>query len=364
MKKVFWILVALVIIFINNTKEVKAEHAEIESLLHSMFKERSNAMITKEYEAIKHHYLSNHKSSRSALEHERDRSTYIHTWGSKRNLSFIDAESKIQIVHIKRIGTKAKVFLKQSQLITYQHHGIPFNPQKFGIGTRHLLTLEQKDRKWHIVKEWYLDPLEENPNLIPVSKKGVTKEELVVYKQRKKRTRYNREKAVSYAEKYAGAASMSGNKHRYNPKYVDYTYEGGDCTNFTSQVLGDRLEGGGLPMHGSWFYKKGGSVAWIRTDSLYQFLIHSGYGKLITRGTYEEVAKPNKKFPQGALSHLQPGDLIAYELEGNIDHFSIVTARDDQGYVLVNSHTADRYHVPWDLGWDKKTKFYLIHIRD
>ncbi|QDX93473.1 hypothetical protein EEL32_07280 [Brevibacillus laterosporus] len=364
MKKIFWILVTFVIVSIGNTKEVKAEHKDIERLLQIMYKERSKAMITMDYGQITPYYLSTQKRSQFALEHEKQRSAYIHAWGSKRNLSFIDAECKIKIGHIKRVGNKAKIFLIQSQTISYQHQGSSFNPQKFGIGTRHFLTLEQKDNKWYLVKEWYLDPLEENINLIPVSKESVTKQDLPAYNHDKKRRKYNRKRAVSYAEKYAGSASMAGNQNRYNPKYADYTYEGGDCTNFTSQVLGDPTEGGGLPMRGKWFYQKEGSVAWIRTDALYQFLIYSGYGRLITRGTYEEVAKPNKKFPQAALSQLKPGDLIAYELEGNIDHFSIVTSRDEQGYILVNSHSADRYHVPWDLGWDNKTKFYLIHIND
>ncbi|MDT2264397.1 hypothetical protein P7H17_02880 [Paenibacillus larvae] len=37
---------------------------------------------------------------------------------------------------------------------------------------------------------------------------------------------------------------------------------------------------------------------------------------------------------------------------------------DAKGYPLVNSHTADRYRVPFDLGWDKSTKYLLIHIND
>ncbi|MCK9911927.1 amidase domain-containing protein, partial [Microbacteriaceae bacterium K1510] len=83
------------------------------------------------------------------------------------------------------------------------------------------------------------------------------------------------------------------------------------------------------------------------------FLVRSGYGKVLMRGTFEQVTKPTKQHPKGAIAELQPGDLIAYEWHGGIDHFSVVSARDDNGYLLVNSHTADRYHVPWDMGWDK-----------
>ena len=50
-------------------------------------------------------------------------------------------------------------------------------------------------------------------------------------------------------------------------------------------------------------------------------------------------------------------------MQGDVDHFSVVVGYDNQGYPLVNSHTADRYRVPFDLGWDKHTKYLLIHIQ-
>lgn len=231
-----------------------------------------------------------------------------------------------------------------------------------------------KDGKWHVDREWYLDPLDRDLHLIPAHlfpymKTNIvnnTPAFLVQSNKWKVRRSYNREQAVAYADKYAGAAFFAGNNHRYNPKYIDYTYIGGDCTNFTSQVLGDPDEGGGLPMVGAWNYryKQGGTVVWVRTDAFKNFLLKSGYGKMIAKGTYDLVAKPTKKFPQKTIAELKPGDLIAYEEHGKLDYFAVVTARDERGYPLVNSHTADRYHVPWDLGWDKNAKFLLIRIID
>ena len=72
--------------------------------------------------------------------------------------------------------------------------------------------------------------------------------------------------------------------------------------------------------------------------------------------------KSTDKHPNGSIYELQPGDLIGYEENGDIVHFSIIIGFDNQGYPLVNSHTADRYHVPWDLGWNENTKFWLFHI--
>lgn len=39
--------------------------------------------------------------------------------------------------------------------------------------------------------------------------------------------------------------------------------------------------------------------------------------------------------------------------------------QDSHGYLLVNSHTTDRYHIPWNLGWgDNQIRFFLIHINE
>ncbi len=171
---------------------------------------------------------------------------------------------------------------------------------------------------------------------------------------------------MAYANKYAGAAWGAGNNGRYNAKYRDYTYQGGDCTNFTSQALGDREEGGGLLMTGGWRYvKKFRRQCCLGANRRVKiFLLYSGYGRLIKSGTFTEVVQPSKKHPRGAAAELKPGDVIAYVMNNDVDHFSIVVGHDDNGYPLVNSHTADRYRMPFDLGWDKSTSYMLIHIND
>lgn len=183
------------------------------------------------------------------------------------------------------------------------------------------------------------------------------------------KTGYNRQKAVEYADKYCGAAWGNSNDFKYNSKYMDYNGAGGDCTNFASQVLGDK-EAGGLRQDGTWFcsipkYGRGsGSKAWVNADALKNYLIYNGKAKIIKVGTYKELTAPTKDSSVIPISKLCLGDIICYEKgKGNIEHFAVVTAFDSNGYPLVNSHTTDRYHVPWDLGWgDKKIRFFLLHI--
>jgi hypothetical protein len=313
------------------------------------------------------------------MQYEITRARYLGTWAEKRGVNFTEAVGNTRIVRTKVQGNIANVSLLYSLKLTYEYPVMQLKPQSFGVGTpqsfgvgtRHGITLKRVNNKWHILKEWNSDPLEGDPRLVAEGiieslNRSHPSESTLQKKQVGSRKRYDREKAVAYADKYAGIAWGAGNNHRYNRKYNDYHYLGGDCTNFASQVLGDKEEGGGLPMQGGWRYinRQGGSTAWVQTDALKNFLLWSGYGKIIARGSLPDLIKPTSRYPQGALAELEPGDLIGYEAHGDVDHFSVVVAQDSNGYPLVNSHTGDRYHVPWDLGWDKTNKFVLIHIRD
>ncbi|RKP58329.1 hypothetical protein D7Z26_00805 [Cohnella endophytica] len=316
------------------------------------------------------YYLSAEKSSMNALKQEIIRKEYIHAWADQRKLLFMRAESHIRVPRIRFEGEHVKVSVMLSQKLEYAYEPFAFQ-QSFGVGTRHALTLTKKNGHWHVLREWYSDPLNENPNLISKSDESFPNPQILNYARtsnpNKGKGNYRRDLALAYANKYAGTAWGAGNKNRYNRKYRDYTSLGGDCTNFASQVIGDPIEGGGLPMTSNWRYwfNSGGSHPWVQTDRFRKFLQTSGYARFIASGTFDEIIRPSEKYPYGAIGELKPGDLIAYVLHGeDVDHFGILVGYDDYGYPLVNSHTADRHRVPFDLGWDQHTKYQLIHIRD
>ncbi|TXK84266.1 amidase domain-containing protein [Paenibacillus sp. N3.4] len=363
------ILVALLCPIHVFAEDTTDETENIQAFLIKLFNERSRFLIDQRPETIHHFYEKTDRLSQYAYEQELLRSNYINSWAEKRGVAFSAAKSNIRVNRIKRQGNIARVSLNQSLQLSYVFISDKYNPQSFGIGTRHGLTLKKMNGEWVVLREWYTDPLSENPKLIPEFT-GFPNPAFLKYQTttlqtgEKAKRRYNREQAVQYANKYAGAAWGAGNDHRYNKKYLDYTYQGGDCTSFASQVLGDKDEGGGLKMKSGWHYRSEGSQAWVRTDTFKNFLLHSGYGSLVAKGYFTDVVKPTEKYPGGALAALQPGDLIAYEMDGDIDHFSIFVGFDYYGYPLVNSHTADRYRVPFDLGWDQNTKYLLIHIND
>lgn len=102
------------------------------------------------------------------------------------------------------------------------------------------------------------------------------------------------------------------------------------------------------------FNGRDSSTAWAQAPALFNYLIYNGKGRLIAQGTYTNMVKPSDTHPSGAIRELQKGDLICYEEKGEIVHFGVVTGFDSYGIPVVNTHTSDRYHVPFDLGWDKK----------
>lgn len=369
------LLVVLCIIFLFTApqqlraREKKIYDPEITPFLHQLFNDRNRILITNQPQIIKKYYLPTEKASLFALQHEVIRSQYMAEWARKRGIKIINALGFNHIKRIEKLGDTAKVYLHHTAKISYIYPGEPEKAASFGIGTRHHIKLKKVNGQWFVARESYIDPLEEDYSLIP-STVDPLPESLPPYqpdndwKAFSGKRRYKREKAVLYAIKYAGAAWGAGNNHRYNPKYPDFTYMGGDCTNFASQVLGDPKEGGGLPMTREWFYLGTVSNAWVHTNAFKEHLLKRGYGQLIAEGSFAEVLQPTGTNPGGALARLQPGDLIGYKINNDIRHFAIVVGRDHRGYVLVNSHTGDRNHVPWDLGWNSKTKYVLIHIND
>lgn len=343
-----------------------AQQDNVTPFLQDLFEDRTRLLMDQDKRHIEKHYLPKDKHSNYAYLHEINRAEYIQEWAKQRKIKFLNAESSIRIARAQVLGDTAKVSLVQSLKLSYEYIDSYPGQHDFGIGTRHGITLRKKDNRWYVEREWYSDPFEENPKKVEKTdlfftphKDPVTPERVV--------HQYNRARAVDYANKYAGTTWGAGNRQRYNQKYLDYNSKGGDCTNFASQVIGDAKEGGGLPMKSGWHYLYccGGSQAWVQTDAFKHFLIRSGYGKIIGQGSFSDIIQSvNKRQQHLDQPQLQPGDLIAYVLKGDVDHFSVVVGFDQSGYPLVNSHTADRYRVPFDLGWDKTTKYLLIHIQD
>jgi len=399
-KIVIYTLISLLLIIISTTLHMKGtvfafqspilslptssyNENELKTEVENMYNKRSSAFITGDLVSLKDLFDTSQKYGQWALEHEVKRIKYLQDWSKQRGMKFTNVESTVRVKKIYPGGKVIKIALEESYKFDYIYpqDATPAT-NSFGVGIRHTLSLIKKNDKWAVYNDWYTDCFEDalqaysgeiQNNLTPNSQNTYNLYSkhipiTIANSQNYKRFYYNREKAAAYADKFCGAAWGSGNNFKYNKKYKDFNGIGGDCTNFASQVLGDK-EAGDLPVDYTWrceyspYGNSQGTTAWVNADGLKNYLTYSGRGTVIKRGTFKDLTTPEPDYPGGIVQKLQLADLVCYEKKGNIDHFSIITGQDSHGYPLVNSHTTDRYHVPLDLGWgDNKIRFFLIHI--
>jgi hypothetical protein len=358
------------------------------SALRELFDARAAALVRGDLAVIEPYYdVAGPTDARRYLEHEARKLRYVQAWAAKRGVLITAARAHLQVKSIALGRQTASAAVWQSLAVRYRPSSRPSAADHvFSIRTRHEITLVRRGEKWLVRSDEYTDPLGEDTlspevapatsvepadpvdfvHSIPTSIGGghIGSSAQSAASPGTKRGLYDREKAVAYADRYCGVMISPRMEFGYNPRYRDHTETGGDCTNFVSQVLGDS-EAGGIPHDSTWHYDYAsgrGSEAWVQTDALAAHLTESGTARLLARGSFREVQEPSPRFPKGALGELEPGDVIGYEEEGEIQHFAVVTAKDPSGYLLVNTHTADRYRVPWDLGWDKDTVFWIFKI--
>ncbi|HWI53051.1 MAG TPA: amidase domain-containing protein [Symbiobacteriaceae bacterium] len=296
-------------------------------------------------------YAMNSVRAKWAVQHEQGKIRYVRTWAEHRRVRFVEATPSLYIKYLSGDETRARFYVGQTLALGYVYPGEP-EINRFGVGSRHILELRQQDGRWQVGSEWYSDPLgdeSEAPAALPALAPGDSDPVQRAALLGARRKGYDRQGAIAYADKYCGLAWGCGNDHRYNVKYRNYTGDGGDCTNFLSQILRD---GGGLRI----------PPGIIRVSNMAGYLQGSGRGWLAARGSLPQVWKQAARDPRGFTALVGPADLVAYQFKGKMEHFAIITGFDSHGYPMVNSHTADRYHVPFDLGWDRRAIFWFFRV--
>ncbi|GAA0786051.1 amidase domain-containing protein [Hathewaya limosa] len=369
----------------NNENIPPNSKSEFYLYVKNLFDTKNKVFFTGDFSYFKTFYDSSQKYGLYSLEHEVKRFSYLRDWASERGIKFTEITSIPIIKKVEFSGGYTKIRVDEEYKIKYIYKD-DHSPQEnvFGISLLHHMKLKKQNDSWKIYTDYYLDCFEDalkayNVNLketkLPQPKTQkydftkFVKSELELPSEYNKGD-YKRSQAIKYADRYCGVTwATSGANPKYNKKYKNYTGIGGNCTNYVSQCLGDK-EGGDLRHGGGWYaiYKKYNfadcSAAWVNADAFKNHLIYSGKGRLLKRGSFETLVTPSDNNPNGFIGKVQPGDIIAYEKKHKTDHNAIVTALDSHGYPMINSHTVERYHVPFDLGWgDNGIYFHLIHMR-
>ncbi|SCZ02113.1 amidase domain-containing protein [Alkaliphilus peptidifermentans] len=326
---------------------------KISSKLEEVFELRNSHIMEGNAEFLKGIFDTEVKSGVWAYEHELKKMKYLHNWSDKQGIEFTRIDSDIVLRNVKNKGDGYALNVMVSTEYKYFYIDSPQKVNSFRIGSYHSLDLMPHEEKWFITREWYTDPFADSLHLDELKSKELQNIILTGEAKDLSNISEKRLKAIEYADEYCGAASLPEYGFKYNSKYRDYNYLGGDCANFVSQVL---YEGGGFKKNRTWNYERGaGSKTWINASAFNSYMLDSGRASSIAHGTYDKVLESSYK--------LLPGDYIAYEVKGKVTHVSLVSGIDSKGYILVNSHNSDRYRVPWDLGWsDKGVKFWLVRV--
>ncbi len=285
------------------------------------------------------------------------RSDYLTRWARMRHITWTGITVTVRAPLIKVVSAHyVRFYALEREDYHYHYNDLPNVPLRFGIASRHYLAITKREGRWYFAADDWTNPVQ------PDDMAGQTVPERIGgTPPQPGPLSTGRRAALEYANKYCGDAPGCGNDMRYNPRYQDYNLNGGDCTNWISQVL----HAGGFPMTPTWRYDwdtQEGTAAWSNAGNLAAFLQSSGHATEFARGTYQAMTEPTAEWPDGAIETLIPGDLISYKQKGRIVHTAVVVGYDPKGVVLTNTHTNDRYQVPWDFGWGDKTIFFLWHV--
>jgi len=355
-KKIILILLFLLIVMSFSSKTLATtttSNEEISSSIKQIFENRNKAILIHDLELLQSIYDTDTKYGTWAYDYEIRKMKYLHNWAEKQGVKFIDIKPNVVIKRIKGSNNIFSINLLCSTEYKYVYENHPEVENSSRIGTYHNLQLVNKDGVWIISKEWYKDPFGDSLNLDNIKADSIKSYILTQGLRDFSTLAPRRINAVKYADEFCGAASEEVYGFKYNKKYRDYNSQGGDCANFASQVL---FEGGKFKKNSGWNYDSGGATSsWLNADSFKRYMTNSGRASVIAHGSYDQIYKISFK--------LLPGDFIAYEKNADINHISVVTGADSNGYPLVSCHNSDRNRVPFDLGWSNKSiKFWLVRV--
>ncbi|ONI44813.1 amidase domain-containing protein [Candidatus Epulonipiscioides gigas] len=326
--------------------------AKFNVILPEIIKNRNEYVLNENYDKLETLYDTEIKVSRYAFEHESIKTKYLKNWAKKQGVTFNNIFSDIKIRKVRdRSDGLYGMTCNICTTYSYSYNNEPDKINTFSLGTSHYINLQAKgNNEYKIVKEWYTDPFSDSLEM--KSKEPLEHTQFLEFQKPPEFIpNETLQKAIEYAHAYCGIGEGE-NMFKYNKNYMDCNPLGGDCANFASQIM---YESGAFKKNKIWNYTHEGTKTWVNAQELSRYLLNSGRGNQIARGSYEKVYK--------AAFKMRPGDIVAYEKNDRITHVSTVTALDSKGYPLVTCHNTDRLMVPYDLGWSNSNiTFYLIDV--
>ena len=326
---------------------------KFQPIIENIFLNKNSTILSCDNEGLKLFYDLNKNVSKWAYEKEITKVKYFTNWCEKQCVSFTKINSISKICNVTKIDKDTyNIVCYASTTFSYMYKDQPNIENSFKLGTCHYINLKDIGNRYIILKEWYTDPLADSLDLDNINCNDI-KKTILNHKNPEYKPNIKIQKAINYAHEYCGISDNIHNLFKYNKNYKNFNPDGGDCANFASQIM---YESGAFKKNLTWnYYGKSATKSWINAQSFKNYLINSGRGSYIDKGSYCETYK--------SAFDLRPGDIVAYEKKGRITHVSTVTGLDSKGYPLVTCHNTDRMLVPYDLGWSNSNiKFHFINI--
>lgn len=306
-------------------------------------------VLSKPYETLNEEDLSKYISNENTINEILIIKQFKHLWRKKIGSTILKEKYKIKDMKINNISNK--YYLKLSVLHSFKINNSNITSKEllrfnFLIKNKKISFMENKEyillntgeafsnlfNKNRISKlEFYsqkinnMDTLyKDYLNILPNLNRSNTPED----SQNK-----NKSLAISYARKYA---------LNHNPKYKDFTDNGGDCTNFISQCLA----AGNIPLSKTW---KPYSNTWVRVNELYHYLSRKYIGT-----------------PTSLNNTIHEGDIIQFfsNPKGFFAHSCIITKVLDNNDFLYCCHSYDKLDFPLSEVYPiiyNKLRFLNIH---
>lgn len=247
-----------------------------------------------------------------------------------------------------------------------------------GFGVFHEMAWEYSNEKWQLLADSYDEgPLtgvtspdyyasQKNNSKSTINKPRLTKSEKLLDIKPATTYTYNRINATSYADNWVWDYANGGYYPQYynNAYYKNYADLGGDCCNYVSQSM----RAGNAPFvnfnnnwSNAWWYNNNGTYPNQTSDD-------TASGTWYYVPSHRNFVKNIKGWGSSTTpSGLRKGDIVYYDWtsNGSWDHVTIVVLGYEDGYSrpLVNSHTNDYYHVPYNYG-GSGCSYDLVHLSD
>lgn len=261
-------------------------------------------------------------------------------WNRKNNININNSKFsfKYKVIEQNSIFMKLKLSIKTSFLISPDINKIKSSIIddyiviiEYSFNNLKILGIISKEEHPLIYNSLYNKDLNVIANFLPLNLVNIWNSDLnylyneiqsISYhfstRKVKEISKFNISDACNYAEKFALI---------FNPEYISYEKNGGDCTNFASQIV----HAGGIKKTNTWTPY---SNTWLRVEELYSYLINTKAGYKLHN---------DNELDRGTLIQFKTPQL------GRFFHTGFITHKLSNGECLYCCHTYNKLNYPLSL---------------